>query len=249
MNRVREVRSLVRDFAADQRFEVAWLSSNGETGLTRPSFHPELFEQVWVDFAGKKQEAVTTYAAVSAVWGESAKGLVELELVLELATVPGRGYALIDDPEELKRWAKGLRTHLPVKLEKLAHDKGSAVLDRTAIARQWVKALVSQLPQSASLVQVRDWAAARITNERRQAAAGLAGFPGVVTSEEDRELYEVAALLIGISEGTLPGSKQLLEANPLVEQEAMWRVQLLADTLRTRRLRQANGVITSRDSG
>ena len=81
------------------------------------------------------------------------------------------------------------------------------------------------------LEEIRRWTAAQATDEDRQAAARLADFPGVVASEGERELYQLTALIIASSAKIVPGAADVLQADLLAEQEAMWRVQLPVDVL------------------
>lgn len=234
MNLARDVNRILREFARDHSFELAWSTRAGDLGITRRSSQEGLFEQVWLTFAGAGKDAVTTYAAVSVVGGRGTKGLVELEVVRELATAEGRGYASIGSPAELSAWAAGLGAIMPARVKQLAQQVGPALLERTQTARQETKAWAQLIPPSARLHEIKAWAMSRLSGESQEAALRLADLPGVIVDEDERELYEVGALVITAAGADFPEAARLLNSNLLTEPEAMWRLQLLVDHLRTR---------------
>ena len=246
MNRYLPAARVSEAVGAPHGLRLGWTTKAGEYGWVRASTVAGLFDQVWVRTAGRRNEAVTAYAATSVTWGRGTKGVVELELLRSLATVAGRGYALVTSEQAANRWLDALSDSVDEVLTSLRDRRGPELLRRTAEARYGATAYDALLPpEIRDGGTLREWIERRVTADQRARARQLSETPGMVTTSEDGEFVDLAALVIaGPGSGT-PGTEDLLRASPIASRHLAARVTILADLIRQRCVA---GVVRSRQT-
>jgi len=221
--------------------DFAWNRWNSLLGLS---------EWVVVEFAGKKNEAVSVKVGVGVTrvlgFGAKQEVLMEVADIKELLDeygfwIPGRGQAIIETVEKAKTWERRVAEVAPAAAECYALQHGNELLNQTAHARQRSLELVRQFDSTKSLYQLIQEFEARHGHRFRKEAERLAEWPGVMQVFDGEELYLLAccAVLTG-DQGTAFSGQ-----DPLKNDELMWQIQLVADGILLRaREAAANGGLT-----
>lgn len=194
----------------------------------------DLFEQIWVIAQGKKGEAVYANLAVSVVKGRATKGLVEIDLLMEMAGVPDRGWTIISSIDEAKLWEKQLAEVAPSRASKLAEEKGPELLERTASARNSVDRYFHFLEEHAGdLDELEEWMMRKASSSTMKRSEQLAEWPGVLQVSGWDQVYRIATLaIVSFAHEVEAQADELVSADPLENPELMWRIQILADRLK-----------------
>ena len=205
--------------------DYAWNRWNSLLGVS---------EWILVEFAGKRNEAVTAKVGVG-ITGTLAFG-ISTELLVEVADVreiddkdgfwiPGRGRAIIETLERAQEWERRLAKVAPAAAHSYALQHGDELLNQTTHARQRSAHLVRQLDCKKSLYQHIQELTARHGRDSRKKAERLAEWPGVAHTCEMDELYLLACCAVLTGEEGLA----LAGLDPLKHDELMWQIQLVAD--------------------
>ncbi len=222
-------------------FVLAWSTRVGETGFSRDWSTGDLFEQIWIHTSGRSDEALTAYAGISVVWGRAPKGLVELELLKALST-DERGYAEIASERDAQQWLATLALCAEPTLVSVRAKAAPRLLEATAEARRVASRYAALVPRDLDdIAGLRSWAQPDTLTDQQRLAEQLAGIPGLVMSNEDKDYVEVAALLIAGPGRHLPETPETLQASPIANPPAAWRVSILADLLKRRFLERDSG--------
>jgi hypothetical protein len=214
-------------------FRVGWLDSTGDYGYVRQSILDSLFEQLIVKSAGKRREAIYAYAAVSVVSGPMAtKGLVEMSLLDEIASDRERGWTLVETKEAALEWERSLAQVGPLRVRELAAEKGPDLLRRTEGARRASERYVDLLAGSSDLDEIQERLGKLASTEQRGEATRLMRWPGVMRMVGAEGLYETVSLALVLFRSQVEEEPGVIEpADPVANQELMWRLQILADRL------------------
>lgn len=202
--------------------------------FSRNDPNPDLFQRVRIHCAGKRGEAAEGDAEVSVIRGANAtKGLVEDELLLELASEPERGWTVLGTNDEAKDWEQRFAQFAPQQAAMLARKMGAELLAATAACRAAAAEMRERMGDIHDLLSTRSQLARDATAEQLQTARRLAEWPGVLQIAEAELVYEVATIAIVIHATEISSLRLNVEADPLYDRHLMWLIQILVDRIIT----------------
>jgi len=199
--------------------------------FARPSFQPQLFERLKIHCSGARGEAAIARAEVAVIRGRNTtKGLVESKLLIEIASVPERGWTIIESQGDAVAWEQELAEIGPLEATRLVNEKGFELLAATKEVRTAADNIFALLGRWGNISGV----AARLRHEasvnQLVKAKRLATWPGVLQIAKYEALYEIAVLAL-VLYAPLIGYPLNSEADPLEQMELMWLIQLLVDKI------------------
>lgn len=213
-------------------FQVGCNVRTGTLLFSRESEKSELWERIEVICQGKHGEAVYAYAWVSVVRGINAtKGLVEGELLLELASVPERGWTIIESGAQARDWESRLTEVGPKKCQLIARLKGDSLLASTANARSASKAVFDWLVDTANVLDIEELLERTSTADQLKHARRLADWPGVLQIRDAEHVYRIATIALIRCATELSDLTVNVDADPLYDFNLRWVVQLLVDRI------------------
>jgi hypothetical protein len=198
-----------------------------EYSYVRAGFLAGTFEHIRVKCGGRSGEVAWATVGVSCAKRCPAKGLIELDLLRELATDNDRGWADVRTVAQARRWEVSLAAIASTRATKLANEMGPALLNRTLAARSMAKKYMDLAGRWA--IQDLD---AKATGEQKELVRRVLDRPGVLACEELRPAYHWAVLLLAVrGEETEYSGLSALEVDPFQAEELLWCLHLLADCL------------------
>lgn len=193
--------------------------------FVRPDQNPSLYQQIDVSFVGRHDEVVVAHIAASVARWIRVKGLSVSRLLVEIAIEQERGWSIIGTKAEAEDWEQSLAEVGPIAVTKFVAEVGAALIERTEGARQFARDRLARLdPERDVSDQIaefeRSMPSILVTEARR-----LAAWPGVMQVDEAEGIYVLACLSV------LHGNDHLClpDRDPLLNDELMWRIQLVAD--------------------
>lgn len=193
----------------------------------RPGLFAETFEHIRVKCGGKAGEVAWANAGVSCVKRSPSRGLIELELMRELATDGERGWADIGSADRARRWEDRLAAIASARATELSRQKAPGLLKRTEEARAMAREYLAQVFEKAG-----DDALGALTVAQAELVSRILDAPGVVLCEELRPAY--ARALSSLASLNSEASRLLLHAiseDPLKSETPLWCVHILCDRL------------------
>lgn len=191
-----------------------------------------LYELISCNFAGRDRDAVVCRVGVSVTRIVQLKKLTEKAVLVEVATVPERGWTIVESNEELRDWERKVADVAVSKAEQFANQHSRELLDRTRISRDAVRNCIDELLRCGSLDRCLTYLKSRATDEQLRVAERLAAWPGVQQVHGAAQIYDAACLAVvtRIRANNLPNPEVPAEM-PLENDQLMWEVQLIADKL------------------
>jgi hypothetical protein len=209
-------------------FHIRQGASKGSFGIVRPTNDASLFEWIIVESAGRQHEAIAATVAVSVTKNVPFFRLMEMKPVVEIADDSFRGSAVVSSEGAADNWIGRLRYLALQYIAATTASRGAMLLEKTLRTRQAVEKYWFFLSLRDKLL---DPAVVDSLNTRREAAR-LAEWPGVVHLFGADDVYLSACLTILRLENQVEeSSESFMGKNPLINQELMWRIQLLVDRL------------------
>lgn len=207
----------------------------GEIVLARHSQLPGLFELALVSSSGKQQEAIVGEVGISVARGYGAiKGLIELQILLELAEVAERGWSIVDTERKAREWEGAFSQLVPERVTELAQKKGKELLETTKSAREAADGYYRRLRHESTATALSAWLSELVSPEQAEMAEAIAAAPGVVQIRSGLELYRVAALaMVAFSEQQESRTMKRPDDLPMgiPDQHDLWVLQLVVDKL------------------
>jgi hypothetical protein len=200
--------------------------------LGRP-YSEDLALQISVSASGRKGEAVYAYVGVTVIFGENAtKGLIELDLLKEIASNKERAWTIIETREQAIAWEKSLARVAPARAEALARDKGPELLERTRDARDAAARYLGLLAPVADPSAVRSALERLSTAEQRETADRWTEYGAIQQMPNGTSAYYVSALAMLVHGEAVEGRPAPFARKKPIEEDALfWRIQLLVDLL------------------
>jgi hypothetical protein len=196
-------------------------------GLVRETPQAELFEWIIVSSAGKRCEAVWAEVASALTRTILVRDLYEKSLMLELAGDQERGWRIIETDAAAREWESGLVAAAPRNVERLTHERGGQLLERTESLRRAVRQYVARLDLSKPISQLTG----ELSHDADPKGLGLAQrIAWDVQRFDDQEIYALAWLCITHYESEVEETAtSYSEQNPYSNPELLWRIHLIAD--------------------
>jgi len=194
-------------------------------GFVRHDSCPNLYQQLATTFAGRRHEAVVAYAQVSVTKWFAFKGLTEPRVLKEIAQDQERCWTIVRSTREAKLWEELLVRVAPTKVVELAAQQGSALLERTAMARRTAAGLLETLDAQSGVAMEVDRLGTVLRPEKVAEAERLASRLGIVQVPGAKLTYVLACL--AVLEGDKAGS--FVAQDPLLNNELLWQIELVAD--------------------
>jgi hypothetical protein len=216
-------------------FQPGFQCCTGSFALVRVGEHPELFEWIRIDTAGKRHEAVFAYVSVCIAKWIGIKGIMESMPFLELGEDRERGWTIIESDEKAREWEQKLIGHAPGAVVQFAAEHGPALLESTRAARlavhQYLQRLSVEDCATSALASLRQ----NVGDTTRDEADRLMNWAAVQQIPDHPELYELACLcLLRFSSEVEGQGITYFGQDPLENSQLMWRIQLLVDRLFSR---------------
>jgi hypothetical protein len=191
-----------------------------------------LYELITCNFAGRKRDAVVCRVGVSVTRIVQLKNLTEKTVVVEVASVPERGWTIVRSNEELRDWERRVSEVAVRKAKQFANENSKELLDRTRNSRDAVHDCIEELLCCNGLSRCLTDLRSRASGEQLRVANRLAEWPGVRQLQGAAQVYEAACLAVvtRIRSNKLP-SPELPAEMPLENDQLMWEIQLVADKL------------------
>lgn len=200
--------------------------------FARRASQPHLFERIRFHCAGKRGEAAVARAETSVIRGGNAtKGLVETKLLVKLASVPERGWTILQSVEDAKTWERKFVAVAPEQANRLSQEKGNELLAATELSRTAAIEICRQLGDVNDLAEITGRLEHEASGVQLQLARRLAEWPGVLQIAEATTLYNIATTAIVIHAPKLSRLSVNIEADPLHARDLMWLIQLLVDRI------------------
>lgn len=209
----------------------------------------DVYEWMFVEFAGKRSEAVIASIGVGVTgvisYGEIQELLLQVADVKELVDehgfwVPGRGRSIIDSVRVAKSWEVQLAGIAPGAALSHSQLHANELLQRTAKARRRTIELVRLVDSSKSLYQQIQEFVSRHGATYRREAERLAEWPGVMQVADAEELYLLACCVVLTGEQ----GAEFFGRDPLRDDDLMWQIQLVADGVLLRARSQGEELIS-----
>lgn len=187
---------------------------------------------------GERGEALSAWAGISIGSGWAyIKGLTETDLLEGLPYgVADRGYSLVDTDDKARVWEHRVAEAGPRRTAQVYERVASQLLKSTADAIVSVERYLGFIdpaqPATEVIAQLRATAGALGADQ----ATALAEAPGVLQETGLEAVYQLAALLLVCYHRTVEPNLDLRLQGvvPMPAEGTMWRLQLLADRLRSR---------------
>lgn len=202
-----------------ERFRLTYSHDATSDYVYERSGEPGLFERIWVNGRGKSAEAVVCYVGVSVARGlQAVKGLIEIELLQELATEASRGYALITSDPLAREWEQRVVTVAPGRIAALKGRVAASLLQTTENARLSAQEYVEEV--------------LRRVDADRTVADALRKAQEATTKAEQQLLYEVVLGVVKRRARAFEGEVyEVGRIGMLNDPELLWRVELTVDQL------------------
>jgi hypothetical protein len=191
-----------------------------------------LFDWIETHCSGRRQEAVGAYAGISVIGnGAPIKGLIENEILMEVAEDKERGWTEVLNDSDSIRWEQNLVRVAPIALQRLRERFGSCLLNATQNARRAAEAYLLRL-QCASPEGISHWYEAHPERGLRQQAEDIAKWPGICHLPSGHRIYAIAIFVLLLwSQETENTTYSFTYSGVLAipETQLLWRLQLLVD--------------------
>ncbi len=191
-----------------------------------------LFELIDCDFAGRYRDAAVCQVGVSVTRIVLLKKLTEESVVVEVATVPERGWTIIESDDQLEAWVQKVIEIAVPKAEQFANEHAESLLVLTETTRRKVQPCIDEILRVNDLDLYVRSLKSQASSDQIRVAKRLADWPGVLQVEGAEQIYEAACLAVvtRIRPSELP-NPDLPAVMPLENAQLMWEIQLIADRL------------------
>ncbi len=208
-------------------------TSDSETSFTFTKARSDgLYELISCSFAGRNRDAAVCRVGISVTRIVLLKNLTEESVVVEVATVPERGWTIVESDEQLRVWEQKVLDVAVPTANQFANEHSKALLDRTEKSREAVQTCIDEVLSFDSLDGCLTYFKSRTSDEQIHVARRLAEWPGVRQVNRAEQIYEVACLVVvaRIRPNDLPNPEEPVTM-PLENDQLMWEIQLIADRL------------------
>jgi hypothetical protein len=213
-------------------FALVHNGGGGKTCLVRPDSSMRTIQWIVVDSSGKKGEAAVAYIGVGVTRRIAFKGLLDLQLLEEIAEDKDRGWTIIITDQDALAWEEKLIRVAPRCAKEFASEHGPILLQRTEAVRNAVGKYLSHLDTEQAIEGQLKSLERRASERMLTDGERLAGWPGVVQIPEASAVYRLACLAIVSFEHEVEENRRPFAGqNPLEDDGLMWRIQLIADEL------------------
>jgi hypothetical protein len=201
--------------------------------FVRETSQAELFEWIIVSSAGKRCEAVWAEVASALTRTILVRDLFEKSLMLELAGDQERGWRIIETDAAAREWESELVAAAPQNVERLTHERGGQLLERTESLRRAVRLYVARLDLSKAISHLTD----ELSRDADPKGLGVAQrVAWDVKRVDDEEIYALAWLCVTNYESEIEETATgFSQQNPYSNPELLWRIHLIADWIMRQR--------------
>jgi hypothetical protein len=193
--------------------------------FVRPDENADLYQQLDVEFAGRKSEAAYAEIALSATRFFQIKGLAETRLLGEIASVAERGWTIVSTSAQAKAWERSFCQVAPESVKDFAGLVRESLLKRTEEARQQSRLVLKTLdPRKSVTDQLAVWeqdVSPSVFVEAERQASSI----GVILKNDAKDVYLLSCL--AVLRGS--GGGRFVGQTPIMNDGLFWRIQLVAD--------------------
>jgi hypothetical protein len=215
----------------DLGFRIGLEPTRGSIALVRYQAPATLSDWLIVEFAGKAHEAVGATVAISPLLRIPHMKLMKRQCLVDIATDSQRGWAIIPSHSARLEWLAQLHHHAPLQIAKLHREHGPE-LDRLTWPARLAAGKYHELFVGSGFASRADELLSALSPSVLDASKRMAERPGVLQVFGGQAVYELScAIILHYQHQVEEGGLNYTGVNPSLDEQLMWRIQLLADRL------------------